>query len=74
MLINLNPIITELFIISRKLNISFVSITQSYFVVSKIINLNSAHYFVIKISNKQELQQIAFNNSSHIDFSKFIES
>ena len=35
----LNPIVTELFIRSRKLNISLVFIAQSYFAVSKNIRL-----------------------------------
>ena len=58
MLINrkLNPIVTELFIKGRKLSISFVFITQSSFAVPKNIRLNSAHYFVMKIPNKRELQ------------------
>ena len=45
----LNPIVTELFIRSRKLNIYFVIITQSYFAVPKNIRLNSTHYFTTKI-------------------------
>ena len=68
----LNPIVTELFIRCRKLNISLVFITQSYFAVPKNIRLNSTHYFVMKIPNKRELQQIEFNNSSDIDFQNFI--
>ena len=32
----LNPIVTKLFITGRKLNISLVFITQSYFCVQKI--------------------------------------
>ena len=52
----LNPIVTELFIIGRKLNISLVFITQSYFAVPRNIRLNSTHYFIIKIPNKRELQ------------------
>ena len=48
----LKPIVTELFIRGRKLNISVVFITQSYFVVSKNIRLNSMHYFIMKIPNK----------------------
>ena len=59
---NLNPIVTKLFIRDRKPNISFVVITQSYFAVPNNIRLNSTHYFIIKTKNKQELQQIAFNN------------
>ena len=64
----LNPIVTELFIRGRKLNISLVFITQSYFAVPKNIRLNTIHYFNIKIQNKRELQQIAFNKSLDIDF------
>ena len=65
---NLNPIVTELFIRGRKLNISLVFIAQPYFDVLKNIRLNSTHYFVIKIPNKREFQQIVFNHSSDIDF------
>ena len=50
-----NPITTPLFIRGRRLNISLVFITQSYFAVSKIIRLNSTHCFIMKIQNKQEL-------------------
>ena len=60
--------VTELFIRGRKLNISFVFITRSYFAVLKNIRLNLIHHFVMKIPNKTELQQTAFNNSSNIDF------
>ena len=63
-----NPIVTELFIRGRKLNISLVFITQSYFAVPQNITQNSARYFIIKVPNKQELQQILFNHSSDIDF------
>ena len=62
----LKPIVTELFIRGRKLSISLVFITQSYFAVPKNIRLNSMHYFIMKIRNKRELQQIAFNHSSDI--------
>ena len=65
---NLHPIVTELFIRGRKRKISVVFITQSYFAVPKNIRLNSMHYFIMKIPNKQELQQMAFNHSSDIDF------
>ena len=68
----LNPIVTELFIRGRKLNICLVFITQSYFAVPKNIRLNSTHYSVMKIPNKRELQQIVFNHSSHIDFQDFM--
>ena len=68
----LNPIVTELFIRGRKLNISLVFITQSYFAVPKNIRLNSTHYFVMKIPNKRRLPQIAFNKSSDVDFQDFL--
>ena len=67
-----NPIITELFIRGTKLNISLVFTTQSYFVVQKNTRLNSTHYFIMKIPNKRDLQQIAFNHSSDIGFKDFI--
>ena len=69
---NLNPIVTELLIRSRKLKISLVFITQSYFAVPKSIRLNFTDHFVMKIKNKRELQQIAFNQSSSIDFQNFM--
>ena len=62
----LNSIVTELFIRGRKLNISLVFITQSYFKVPKDVRLNTTHFFITKIPNKRELQQIALNHSSDI--------
>ena len=64
----LNPIVTELFIRGRKLNISFVFITQSYFAKPKNIRLNCMDYFIMYIPNKQELKQNAFDHLSDIDF------
>ena len=52
---NLNPIANELFITGRKINISLVFITQSYFTVPKNIKLNPTHYFVMKIPIKGDL-------------------
>ena len=69
----LNQIVTELFIRGRKLNISIVFITQSYFKVPKDVRLNSTHFFIMKIPNKRELQQTALNHSSDIDFKDFIK-
>ena len=69
----LNSIVTELFIRGRKLNISLVFITQSYFKVPKDVRLNSTHFFIMKIPNKRELQQIALNHSSDINFKDFIK-
>ena len=68
----LNPIVTELFIRGRKLNIALIFITQFYFAVSKNIRLNSMHYFIMKIPNKWELQQTAFNHLSDIDVQNFV--
>ena len=69
----LNPVVTELFIRGRKLNISIVFITQSYLKVPKDVRLNSTHFFIMKIPNKRELQEIALNHSSDIDFKDFIK-
>ena len=68
-----NPVVTELFIRGRKLNISIVFITQSYFKVPKDVRLNSTHFFIMKISNKRELEQIALNHSSDTDFKDFMK-
>ena len=57
----LNSIVTELFIRGRKLNISLVFITQSYFKVPKDVRLNTTHFFITKIPNNRELQNIAQN-------------
>ena len=67
----LNSIVTELFIRGRKLNISLVFITQSYFKVPKDVRLNTSHFFIAKIPNKRELQQIAINHSSDISTKDF---
>ena len=67
-----NPIITELFIRGRKLNICLVFITQSYFPVPRNIIQNSTHHLVIKIPHRRELQQITFNHSSDIVFQDYM--
>ena len=64
-------IIKELFIRCRKLNISLVFITQSYFSVPKDVRLNTTHYFIIKINSKKELKNIAINHSGDIDYQDF---
>ena len=68
----LNSIVTELFIRERKINVSLVFITQLYFKVPKDVRLNTTHFFIMKIPSKRELQQIALNYSSDIDFKDFI--
>ena len=65
-------IIKELFIRCRKVNISLVFITQSYFSVPKDVRLNSTHYLVMKINKREELQHIAINYSADIDYNDFV--
>ena len=62
-----------MFIRCRKLNISLVFITQSYFSVPKDVRLNSTHYLIMKINNKRELQNIAINHSADIDYGDFMK-
>ena len=64
----INTLVTELFIRSRKLEISIVFTTQSYFKVPKDVRLNPTHFVIMKIPNKRELQQIVLIHSSDIDF------
>ena len=70
----LNSIVTELFLRGRKLNISIIFITKSYFRVPKDVRLNSIHFFIIEITNKTELQQVSLNHSSDIVFKDFINT
>ena len=65
--------VTELIFSRRKLNISLVLISQFYFKVSKTIRLNAAHYFIMKMPNKRELQQIATNYLFDIEFKDFMK-
>ena len=69
----LNSIVTEWFIRGRKINISLAFITQSYLKVPKDVRLNTTHFFITKIPNKRELQQIALNHSSDISIEDFIK-
>ena len=66
-------IIKELFIRCRKLNISFVFITQSCFSVPRDVRLNSTHYLIMKINNKRELQNIAIDHSANTDYQDFMK-
>ena len=69
----LNPIVTELFVRDRKLDISIVFIAQPNFRVPKDVRLNSTHFFIMKIPNKRELWQIALNHSLDIHFKDFMK-
>ena len=51
----IQTVIKELFIWCRKLNISLVFITQSYFSVPKDVRLSSTHYLIMKINNILQL-------------------
>ena len=62
-----------MFIRCRKLNISLVFITQSYFSVPKDVRLNSTHYLIMKISKRKELQNIAINHAPDIDYKDFVK-
>ena len=69
----LSPIVTEVFLRGRKVNVSLVFISQSYFKVSKTMRLNATCYFIKKIPNKRELEQIPSNHSSDIEFKDFMQ-
>ena len=66
-------IVKELFYRERKINISIVFITQSYFTALKDIRLNSTHYILMKISNNKELKKIAEEKSGHLDYKDFLK-
>ena len=66
-------VIKELFISCRKLKISLLFITRSYFSAPKDVRLNTTHYLIMKINNKRELQNIAINHSADIDYNDFIK-
>ena len=68
---NFKPIIKELFYRARKINVSIVFITQSYFRALKDARLNSTHYIIMKINNKIELKRIAEEKSGHLDYKDF---
>ena len=70
---NFKAIIKEFFIRCRKLNISIVFITQSYFRTPKDARVNSTHYVIMKIQSKKELQNIAQENSGDIKFKDFLK-
>ena len=66
-------VVEELFIRCRKLYISLVFITQSYFSVPKGVRLNLTHCLIIKINNRREFQNIAINHSADIDYRDFMK-
>ena len=70
---NFKQIIKELFYRARKINVSIVFITQSYFRALKDARLNSTHYTLMKIGNKKELKRIAEEKSGHLDHKDFLK-
>ena len=66
-------IIKELFFRARKINVSIVFITQSYFRALKDARLNSTHYILMKIGNKKELKRIPEEKSDHLDYKDFLK-
>ena len=68
----LSPVATEIFARDRKLNIAIVFIKHSYFKTPKDVRLNTIYYFIMRVTNKKELREIALNHSSDIDFQDFI--
>ena len=63
----------EYFVRCRKLIVSLVFITESYFSVPEDVRLNSTHYLIMKINSKRELQNIATNHSADIDCKDFMK-
>ena len=61
----LNSIATELFIRGRKLNISVVFVTQSYFKVLKDVRLKTTHFFIMKILNKRDCNKSKTNSKTN---------
>ena len=70
---NFKRIIKELFYRARKINVSIVFITQSYFRALKDARLNSTHYIIMKINNKKEFKKIAEEKSGHLDYQDFLK-
>ena len=64
----LQSVVTELFIRGRKLNILLVFISKSYSQVSKNVRINTTYFFIMKIPERRELQEIATTYLYDIDF------
>ena len=70
---NFKRINKELFYRARKINVSIVFFTQSYFRALKDARLNSTHYIIMKIGNKKELKSIAEEKSGNLDYKDFLK-
>ena len=67
--------VIELFLIERKLvyTLHLFFLSKSYFKVPQTRRLNTAHYFIMKTPNKRELQKIASDHFSGIEFKDFMK-
>ena len=65
-------IVTELILRGRTLNILLL-LYYTFFKMPKTIRLNATHYFIMKVPNKREIQQIASIHLSEIDFKDFMK-
>ena len=70
---NFKKIIKEPLFRGRKINVSIVFITPSYFRALKDARLNSTHYILMKINNKNELKKILEEKSGHLDYKDFLK-
>ena len=70
----LNSVVTDLFIRDRKLNISFVLITQSYFKVPKDVTLNTTHFFINEKSEQKRDSTNCTKSLSGINTKHFIRN
>ena len=70
---NFKRIIKELFYKARKIYVSIVFITQSYFRALKDARLNSTHYILMKIGNEKELKSIVEEKSGNLDYKDFLK-
>ena len=70
---NFKRIIKEIFYRARKINVSVVFITQSYFRALKDARLSSTHYILMKIGNKKELKRIAEEKSGNLGYKDFLK-
>ena len=70
---NFKRIIKELFYRARKISLSIVFITQSYFRVLKDARLNSTLYILMRIDYKKELKRISEEKSGHLDYKDFFK-
>ena len=63
----INPVVTEIFFRGTKLNICLAFFAKSYFPEPKNIRIDFTNYFIMKIPNRKDFQQIPFNQSSSIN-------